>query len=253
MLLKYLLGISSDRSWVRFLNNLGRGIFPKIPDHTRYHRRTKEMLQIFEQFRQHLLQQLKVKNDQVRLIDSTSLPVIRYSRAGRSPLVKSFERAGFGYCATQDEKYFGLKLHLLTTVTGIPTNFDLTEASLPDIKMVKELIGAFKELILIGDKGYLSQSLKQELSLEGKHLVTLYRRNQKQKNTQAEKQLLKYRKVIETVFSQLKDQFQLTKLRVKSLMGLVIRILGIMTAFTLAIYLNRLLGRSTLKIKGLLL
>lgn len=253
MILKFLLGINSDRSLIRFINNFGKGLFKKIPDHSWFNRRSKNLLPTFESFRKHLLKKLKVGNDLLGLVDSTSIPIVRYRR-GEGKLAKSFERASFGYCVAQDEKYFGLKLHLLTTSTGIPINFDLTEANLPDIKMLEELISSFKKLIIIGDKGYQDFKLKQKLLTENKLLITPDKKNQKrQLNTQAEKHLLKFRKRIEITINQLKDQFNLTKLRAKSLLGLVTRVMGLMLTLTLSIFINRLLGKPDFKIKELLL
>lgn len=253
MILKFLLGITSDRSLVRFLNNFGIGFFEKIPDHSWFNRKSKDLLPTFEQFRKYLLRKLNVEDNLIRLIDSTPVPVVRYRR-GEGHLAKSFERANFGYCATQDEKYFGFKLHLLTTNTGIPTHFDLTEASLPDVKMLEELISSFNKLIVIGDKGYHDFDLKDKLLTEHKLMITPDKKNQKrQLNSQAKKQFLKFRKRIEITISQLKDQFNLTRLRAKSILGLTVRIMGLILTMTLAVFVNRLLGRPDFKIKELLL
>ena len=252
MVLKNLLGITSDRSYIRFLGNLGKGIFKKIPDHSWFNRKSKNLLPTFEKFRKYLLSNLDV-DSLIRIVDSTPVPVVRYKR-GSFPLAKSFERASFGYCASQEEKYFGYKLHLLTTITGIPTDFDITEASLPDVKMLEELISSFNNLITIGDKGYQDFDLKDNLLAENKLVITPDKKNQKRHcNTKAEKSFLKFRSRIEITISQLKDQFNLAKLRAKSALGLATRIMGVMLTMTLGIYVNRLLGRPDFKIKELLL
>lgn len=253
IILKFLLGITSDRSLVRFLNNFGRCLFRKIPDHSWFNRKSKRLLPTFEMFRKYLLNNLDVTSDDIHLIDSTPVPVVRYRR-GEGPLATSFQRASFGYCATQDEKYFGLKLHLLTTKTGIPTQFELTEASLHDVKMLEEMISSFSNLILIGDKGYHDLKLKNKLLAVKKHIITPDKRNQtKQRNSETEKQFLKFRKRIEITINQLKDQFNLTRLRAKSLIGLATRVMGIMVSLTLGVLINRLIGRPDLKVKELLL
>lgn len=251
IVLKYLLGFTSDRSYIRFLNNLGKGLFKNIPEHSWFNRRSKELLPTYEVFRQYLLKQLDVDH-LVRIIDSTPVPVVRYSRS-RGRLAKSFERANFGYCASQKEKYFGFKLHLLTTLSGIPTDFDLTEASLPDVKMLEELTSSFEQLITIGDKGYQGFELKKRLLAEKKHVIVPDKKGQiRQLNSQADNTLLKFRKRIEITIAQLKDQFHIAKLRARTTMGLVTRIMGVMLAMTIAIWTNRLLDRPDCKIKELL-
>lgn len=248
-----MLSITSDRSLIRFLRNFGQGLFKVIPDQSWFNRQSKRYLPDYEIFRKYLLHTLQVKEDMIRLIDSTPIPIVKYSRAN-GKLAKSFERASFGYCASQKEKYYGLKFHMLTTSTGIPTNFDLTAAKLHDVKMTEELVSSFNKIILIGDKGYQDFKLKQKLLTEHKFIITPDKKNQKkQLNTQAEKQLLKLRKRIEITINQLKDQFNIGKLRAKSLMGLVTRIMSVMMTMTLAILINRILGRSDMHIKELLL
>lgn len=250
MVLKYLLGLTSDRSLIRFLNHFGWKLFRQIPDHSWFNRRSKDLLPVFNQFRNHLL--AKLPTDPIQLIDSTPVPIVRYKRS-KGPLAKTFDRANYGYCASQDEKYFGFKLHLLTTSRGIPTHFDLTEASLHDVKMLEELASSLNSGIIIGDKGYQDFELRQQLQREHKLLITPNKKNQKHnRNNQAEKQLLKLRHRIEITISQLKDQFNLTRLKAKSILGLVTRIMGIFCTMTLAIVINRLLGRPDLHIKGLL-
>ena len=141
---------------------------------------------------------------------------------------------------------------MAVTPSGIPTNFDLTAANIPDGKMTKELIELYEFLIAIGDKGYLDKEKQQELERQNKKLITPYRKNQNKRNSEFERRLLKLRRRIETVFSQFKEQMHLNKTRAKSLIGLVSRVLGIITSFTLGIYINSLRGNKLLRIKGLL-
>lgn len=253
MVVKSLLGITSDRSYIRFLENFGYGLFKKIPDHSCFNRRSKDLNPTFESFRKYVLAKLQVDDDLVRIIDSTPVPIVRYRR-GEGNLAKSFERASFGYCASQEEKYFGYKLHLLVTSLGIPTHFDLTEASLADVKMLEELTSSFDKLITLGDKGYVDFNLKEKLLVEKKLVVTPNKKNQKrQLNTQAEKKLLRLRGRIEITIAQLKEQFNIAKLRARSTMGLVTRIMGAIMTMTLAVYVNRCLDRPDFKIKELLM
>lgn len=253
IILKSLLGMTSDRSLIRFLNNFGSGLFRTIPDHSWLNRRSKELVDTFELFRRYLLQELDVKDDPLRIVDSTPVPVVRYKR-GSGPLARSFEGASFGYCASQEEKYFGYKLHLLTTAGGIPTHFDLTQAATADVKMLEELTRSFNKLITIGDKGYVNFKLKEKLLTEKKLVIVPDRKNQKRyMNNQAEKQFLRLRGRIEITIAQLKDQFNVGRLRAKSLMGLVTRIMGAMLTMTFGIYINRRLGRPDFKIRSLLM
>lgn len=254
IVLRNFLGITSERSFLRFLNNLGLPQFRHIPHHSWFNRKSKELMPVLEQFRQYLLKELKAKSELVQIIDSTPIPIVRYKR-GEFPLAKSFERASFGHCASLKEKYFGYKMHLLTTKDGVPTYFDLTEANLSDIKMLEELASYLKRAIILGDKGYQSFELKEKLLADCKYVIVPDKKNQiRQLNTQAEKQLLKkFRQRIEITISQLKDQFKVAKLQAKSLIGLATRIMSALTTITLAVAVNRRLGRKDFKIKELLM
>jgi len=247
---KYLLGINSDRSLVRILSGgIGKRIFSSVPDHSRFNRRSKELFPVLVKFQKFLSSKLHSHLKVIRLIDSTPIPVVSYLRSSRST---SFPEASYGYCAAKDEKYYGFKLHMLITTNGVPTNFDLTPANIHDLSVTEELTEPYQELIIVGDKGYLSKTQQQELQYKNKILITSYRKNQKQKNNWFEKKLLKSRRKIETVFSQLKEHMNLENTKAKSLLGLASRIMGIIFSFTLGIFVNKLLGRKLLNIKSLL-
>ena len=248
--IKYLPGIKSDRSLIRMLKyGLAKGIFRKIPDHSRFNRRCKELAHCLVEFQKFLALKLGTDSNPIRILDSTPIPVVSYLRSNRS---SSFPEASYGYCAAKQEKYFGFKLHMAVTPSGIPTNFDLTAANISDGKMTEELIELYEFLVAIGDKGYLDRIKQEELERQNKKLITPYRKNQNKKNSGFEQKLLKLRRRIETVFSQFKEQMHLGKTRAKSLIGLITRVLGIITSFTLGMYINSLRGDKLLKIKGLL-
>lgn len=248
--IKYLSGIESDRSLVRILKDgLAKGIFRGIPDQSSFNRRSKELAHCLVKLQRFLTDQLGTDSNPIRILDSTPIPVVSYLRSNRS---SSFPEASYGYCAAKQEKYFGFKLHMAVTPSGIPTNFDLTPANISDGKMTEELIELYDFLIAIGDKGYLDREKQSELERRNKKVITPYRKNQNKRNSGFEQKLLRLRKRIETVFSQFKEQMHLNKTRAKSLIGLVTRVLGIITSFTLGMYINSLRGNKLLKIKGLL-
>ena len=83
-------------------------------------------------------------------------------------------------------------------------------------------------------------------------LITGYRRNQKKQNTKKEKQLLKKRKIIETVNSQLKDQMNLEKLRAKTYEGISSRINNIIFTYIFGVYFNKKHHRNPLNLKSIL-
>ncbi|MCG8348102.1 MAG: hypothetical protein MI924_10035 [Chloroflexales bacterium] len=73
----------------------------------------------------------------VFVIDSLPLPVGRRVRARRCRTVRG--RAYGGYGAAQKEQFFGWRLHLIGTPTGIPVRVQLAPAALHDWTPVHEL------------------------------------------------------------------------------------------------------------------
>lgn len=148
----------------------------------------------------------------------------------------------------------GLKLSLAVNLEGVPTYFEFHLANQHDLKILEKEVANLHGLVLVGDKGYLSQeaksSLKQKLSIA---LVTPYRKNQKDKKLgNKEKQLLKKRQAIERTINQLKDQFNLEKLSAKSLKGFKERVRQVILTYTFGIYFNKQTNRNILSIKSIL-
>jgi hypothetical protein len=141
----------------------------------------------------------------------------------------------------------------LITQHGIPDVYDLFPARPHDIQLMKDLLGDAYDIIALGDKGFISAPKQAELADERNVLLVTYRRrNQHQQNTPLENWALNtYRRLIETVFSQLDGHMHIQSTGAKTDLGLVKRVMGIVTAYTLDIYLNGLLARPLLAIKEL--
>ncbi len=93
--------------------------------------------------------------------------------------------------------------------------------------------------MLLGDRGYLSQSIQLDLFNQVNiQLETPKRINQKEYKPQFF-QYKKIRKRIETLFSQLCDQFMIRRNYAKTFLGFKTRILSKITTLTAIQYLNR--------------
>lgn len=100
------------------------------------------------------------------------------------------------------------KISIVVDIYGIPHNIFLAKPNNHDVSLVKETImndHKLKNCYLIGDKGYISPKLKNELKINNNIvLIYPYRKNQKTINSLIEKQLLKKRHIVENFFSWLK-------------------------------------------------
>lgn len=235
--------VPSNRDLVCFLKTYCFSWFPKVPDHSTFCRREKRLVSIQNSLRIFILRSLIEFWDKIRLVDSTPISVVRYER---SKYYDAIPEASYGYCSTKKEKYKGFKLHMLTSLSGIPTDFEVTPANIVDLKVLKELIAFYQQLLVVGDKAYLDKNIKEQLVKEQKYLIYPYKKNQSMKNSPSEKKLLKLRKRIETAFNQLKLKFNLINHQMKTVTGLLSRILSILTSFTLIIWSNIKLKKSSI-------
>jgi hypothetical protein len=105
----------------------------------------------------------------------------------------------------------------------------------------------------VADKGYISNHIKHWLKKTRLvALITPYRKSQKKTNTKKEKQLLKKRKIIETIIAQLKDQMNLDKLRVRTYESLETKVNNIIFTYVFGVYFNKLTNRNPLNLKNII-
>ena len=175
------------------------------------------------------------------VVDSMPLEVCKISRSARSKICKDVDYAmpNKGFCASQNLHFYGYKLHAVCSIGGVFQSFDLSPASVHDIHYLRDIKLQLSDCVLIGDKGYLSQTIQLDLFNEVNiQLETPKRKNQKDYKPQFYP-LKKYRKRIETLFSQLCDQFMIRRNYAKSFEGFKTRILAKITTLTTIQYLNK--------------
>ena len=178
--------------------------FPNLISRRQYNDRRKFTANLCEQIRKNIAQAIDGDED-VFCIDSKSIPVCRIARANRCKLGKNdFATApSKGYCASQGVYYYGYKLHAVCGVRGVLHSYDLSKASVHDIHYLQDVRHIYRDCTIIGDKGYP-----------------------------------KARKRIETLFSQLDDQFMACRNYAKQQVGLFTRIISKISAITVLQYIN---------------
>ncbi len=231
-----------------------RNLFPNIPSQSRFNRRRRNLAQAFNLIRRVMLQTLDLAGDNQGIIDSLPVPVVQfYLVPGSTGDWKAFG-AAFGKVASRKETIFGFKLHLLITLGGLILDFELAPANASDLEVGFEMLSEHTDLQVLGDKGYISADKAADLLEKNRlRLSTLPRSNQKQQISPALQHLFNaVRQLIETVNGQLSEQFHIEKNHAHTFWGLVTRLYSKLTAHTLCIYINRLLGKPDfLQIKAL--
>ena len=205
-----------------------------------YNRRRRNLFSFQEQIRLKIAKSFNEFEDYF-IVDSMPLEVCKYSRASRSNICRSnLETApDRGFCASQNMRYYGYKLHAVCSVSGVFESVDISKASVHDIHYLKDIKHQLKDCVLLADKGYLSANYQIDLFQSANiNLQTPMRINQKNYKKQPYV-FRKSRKRIETLFSQLCDQFMIRRNYAKSFDGFKTRIMSKISALTVIQYINK--------------
>jgi Transposase DDE domain len=231
-----------------------RDLFPRLPSQSRFNRRRRNLMQAFNLIRQAVLSMLDLAADQQCVIDSLPVPVVKFHLVPTSSGDWAAYGANFGKVSSKKVTIFGYKLHLLVTLNGLILDFVLAPASASDLPVGQDLLALYHDLEVFGDKAFISARVAAELAhSQGIILRTIPRANQKQQLPPGLRRLHnRVRQIIETVNGQLAEQFHIEINHAHTFWGLCTRLLTKLTAHTLSIYINRLLGKSEfLQIKAL--
>jgi hypothetical protein len=249
-----LIGEPREDHFFRLHQASLRPFFPALNERSRYNRRKRDLWSVI--LAVHLSLQLvldALELEETAAIDSAPVPCVSYKRGkGASDFVGA---ADYGVCSSKAIKYFGCKLHSVVSLTGLIMGFLLTPASCYDHQPVVELLDSFSHHLqrLLGDgasnDAALQSSLQHHRSL---HLLAPAKANQAPKRSpSAQKQLNRLRLICETVNAQLQEQLHLSKHYAKSTWGLMTRIAAKVTAHSVGMMVNTLLGRPALQLAGL--
>jgi hypothetical protein len=231
-----------------------RHLFPAQPTQSRSNRRRRQLMRAFALIRQLVLRLLDLAQDRQCALDSLPVPVVRFHLVPGSGGDWDVHGAAFGVVPSKKQTIYGYKLHLLVTFSGVILDCHLAGANEPDLAVGLDLLSAFTDLTVRGDKAYLSAPEAEALGRERRiRLLTLPRKNQRRQLPQALARAIDAaRQIIETVNGQLAEQFHVEENHAHTFWGLCTRLLTKVTAHTLCIYLNRLLGNPHwLRIKAL--
>ena len=205
-----------------------------------YNRRKRKLFPFIEEIRLKMVEKFN-EFENYFIVDSMPLEVCKLARSSRSKICKEVDYAipNKGFCASQNLHFYGYKLHAVCSISGIFQSFDLSPASVHDIHYLQDIKGQLSDCVLLGDKGCLSQTIQLALFNEVNiQLETPKRKNQKDYKPQFYP-FKKYRKRIETLFSQLCDQFMIRRNYAKSFQGFKTRILAKITTLTTIQHLNK--------------
>lgn len=201
--------------------------FPNLISRPRFNIRRRKLQPLINQITLAVANELE-PNPSAHIIDSIPIPICENPRICRTKICSDDAQVmpSNGYHASHKKHYFGFKFQLIITQKGIPIAGGLFPANVHDVNALK-IINEFKitDCELIADKGYLSLAHQTTLFETAKvKLITPLRNNMSLRTNLWSPDYRYKRKRIETLFSQLMDQFNLRKNFAKTIDGLMVRI-----------------------------
>lgn len=244
-----LLTFRSERRWLRHLHKHLLGLFPYQLKQAGYNKRLRAALPLIKHCIRMLAADTDFWFDNHWILDST--PV----ECGRSrPTVQRSDAAGwagYGYCASHSRFFWGLRLYLICTPTGMPILWALANPKLGEREVVEAMLtveagqaGALAGrtgILLISDKGFAGKDFEAFLAGQGIELLRPAR--QREKARYGQPLLKKIRQLIESVNDTLKGQLDLELHGARSMTGIAVRVAQRILAMAAAIWHNHKTGQ----------
>ena len=241
-----LLGFTSERRWLRYADRNLAGMFPRMIGQSGWNKRVRKAFFLFIRVIRMLAMDTSLWSDDVWVVDST--PV----QCGCSrETVRRSDAAGwaeYGYCASHSRYFWGLRLHLVCTLSGLPVMFALAGAKADEretllgmLQAARDVTAAHPGQVIIGDKNYFGRTFEADLTERD---LVLLRPVRKGEARRAGQELLKpLRQVIESVNWTFKGQLDLERHGGKTPEGIIARVLTRILALTAAIWHNDKTGQ----------
>jgi hypothetical protein len=241
-----LLGFTNETQWLRYARKNLLAMFPTLPLQSGYNKRLRKLAATMIWLVGELGRQTSVGDDEVWVVDSTPVECARSRET-----VKRSDLAGwaeYGYCASHSRFFWGLRLHLVCTLHGLPVGWALTGAKADEREVLEAILAATPALarpgrqIVIADRGYYGRAFEETLEQAG---IDLLRKPRKGERPRAGQQFFKpLRQVIESVNATFKTQLDIERHRGKTIGGVCTRIAQRVLALTAAIWHNDTLGHA---------
>jgi len=235
-----LLGHTSESHWLRFARARLRALFPFLPQQPGYNKRLRKLTATIEWLIGALARETSVWSDDVWIADSTPVECGRSRETARRSDLAGF--AEYGYCASHSRYFWGLRLHLLCTLHGLPVGWALTGAKADERHTLLTILTTDPALAgrsgqtLIADKNYFGREFEAALPELG---LTLLRPARKGEPERPGARFFKpLRQVIESINDTLKGQLDLEQHGGRTITGVLARVWQRLLALTAAIWHN---------------
>lgn len=227
-------------------------LFPNLPSLSRLNRRRRQLADSLHGLQQWLLQRLDWADDGMLLLDSVPVSVVSRAYAPHASSDWRVHEASYGYSHTKRLPYFGYRLHLLVTYGGVILDWILTSPAVSDVTAAADLLchtlSPLAGRLVLADKGYTSKPLREAVrAARAVRLVVLPKRGMhaaKSLPLPLRCRFAQVRQRIETVNSQLVQQFDVERNAAHSFYGFTARLRAKLVAHLCSVFCNFLSGAS---------
>lgn len=244
------LGLAQDKAIWSLFSQCYRDLFPSIPSRTSFVRRATNLWAVKAALQKRFADLCDGFDDQLHIVDGFPIPICRFARVGRCRLFEGL--ATYGYCASQKEKFYGFKGHLLISSDGVICGLELASANIDERLLLPELTTGITGSVL-GDKGYiLNDDANRALQKRNVFVETPLRKNMEECRPPAYLNAMRrMRKKVETVISQLTERFRISEVWARDLWHLTSRIYRKTLSHTVMIMMQFVEGGSPLHLEDL--
>lgn len=235
---QHLLGIASDRKWIRYARAHLRGMFPNIPKQSGWGKRVRGATGLLSAVITELARDTPSWGEVTRLIDSTPVPCGKSRETVKRSALAG--HAGYGYCASHSRFFWGFRLYLICTPDGMPVVWGLANPKIGEREAAQAMLDHDRHLIapgqvIIGDKGFAGREFENFITEDlGAHLI---RPDRKDENPRFGK-LGGIRQWVESVFDTLKGQLTLEDHGGRTPAGVYARVAARLLALAAGIWHN---------------
>jgi hypothetical protein len=245
-----LLGFTSEARWLRYAGRHLRHLFPYLPGQSGYNKRLRRTAGLLGHLIRVVARDTALWSDDVWVVDSTPVECGRSRQTAKRSALAGW--AQYGYCASHSRWFWGLRLHLVCTLHGLPVAVALTGAKADERQVLLDLLAVEPQLVaarpgqvLIADRNYYGREFEQLLGELGVRLLRPARKGEAEQPGAA---LFKpLRQLIESVNQSFKGQLDLERHGGRTGVGVAVRVLQRILALTAAIWHNDKTGQPTLR------
>jgi hypothetical protein len=236
-----LLRFTSEARWLRHAHLHLRHLFRYLPQQPGYNKRLRALAPTIEWLITVLACDTSLWTDDVWVVDSTPVECGRSRQTTRRSDLAGY--AEYGYCASHSRYFWGLRLHLIATLHGLPVGFALTGAKADERHVLLSVLAADAALlqgrhhqVMIADKNYYGREFEATIGAAGVELLRPARTGEPPRP--GARFFRPLRQTIESIFDTAKGQLDLEGHGGHTITGVAVRVYQRLLALTATIWHN---------------